>query len=87
MIVNDSNMQAGAFLAELARDGKQRDAWLAHLSKEANSAELATRTVRNVLAMHQRVSAYRSIQAMPAHTHLVWGPAHQGKQQRLWHDD
>lgn len=81
------NMQAGAFLAELARDGKQRDAWLAHLSKEANSAELATRTVRNVLAMHQRVNAYRSIQAMPAHTHLVWGPAHQGKQQRLWHDD
>lgn len=81
------NMQAGTLLAEIARDGKHRDAWLAHLSKEANSADLAERTVRTVLGMHQCIQYYRSITAMPAHTHLVWGPAQQSRQQRLWIDD
>lgn len=81
------NLQAGAFLAEVARDGRVRDAWLAHLSQEANSADLAVKSVHNVLAMKKRQRAYRSITALPHHRLLVWGDAQQTTQQSFWHDD
>lgn len=81
------NFQAGALLSEIARDGRPRDAWLAHLSQEANSPELAVRSVQTVLAMHKRVRAYRTITALPRHAQVVWGPAQRTMQQKLWHDD
>lgn len=81
------NMQAGALLSEIARDGRMRDAWLAHLSQEANSPALAVRSVTNVLALQQRTHTYRSIQALPRHTQLVWGPIQRTTQQTLWGED
>ncbi len=81
------NLQAGAFLAEVARDGHVRDAWLAHLSQEANGADLAVKSVQNILAMKKRQHAYRSITALPHHRLAVWGEAQQTTQQSLWHDD
>jgi hypothetical protein len=81
------NMQAGTLLAEIARDGKHRDAWLAHLSKEANSADLAERTVRTVLGMHHRIQHYRSITAMPAQHTSGMGLSNKVDKQRLWIDD
>lgn len=81
------NLQAGAFLAEVARDGRVRDAWLAHLSKEANGADLAVKSVTNVLAMKKLPRAYRLITALPHHRLAVWGAAQRTIQQSLWHDD
>jgi|HigsolmetaAR202D_1030399.scaffolds.fasta_scaffold00134_45 Metal-dependent hydrolases of the beta-lactamase superfamily I len=45
------NVQAGELLTKVAADGRARDVWLAHLSEQANSPEIATRVVRTTVQM------------------------------------
>lgn len=78
------NIQAGSFLAALASDRRQRTAWLAHLSQEANTAAVAVRSVNAVLRLHQQQAAFRAIVALPRHTTMVWGEAQRGVQLDLW---
>jgi phosphoribosyl 1,2-cyclic phosphodiesterase len=64
------NMDAGALLARLGADGRRRTAWLAHLSERANSPQIATRIVSNVLSVAQ-VSCF-DIHALPRHAAMTW---------------
>jgi phosphoribosyl 1,2-cyclic phosphodiesterase len=64
------NMDAGALLARLGADGHRRTAWLAHLSERANSPQIATRIVSNVLSIAQ-VSCFE-ILALPRHAATTW---------------
>jgi len=80
------NVQAGLFLARIAQNKRRRSAWLAHLSHEANTSELALKSVQSVLRMHQSEAYYHKITALPRDQHVVWGPAHRASQPTLWDD-
>jgi phosphoribosyl 1,2-cyclic phosphodiesterase len=81
------NVQAGLFLAQIAQNKRRRSAWLAHLSHEANSSELALRSVKSILHMHQSAQYYQSITPLPRDTNVVWGREHRSSQPSLWDDD
>jgi phosphoribosyl 1,2-cyclic phosphodiesterase len=80
------NVQAGLFLAQIAQNKRRRSAWLAHLSHEANTSELAVRSVKSVLQMHQSAQYYHAIIPLPRDQHVVWGPEHRSSQPSLWDD-
>jgi phosphoribosyl 1,2-cyclic phosphodiesterase len=75
------NVDAGRLLAQIGADGRRRTAWLAHLSQEANSPELALRIVRGVLAM----ASVRCIEvaALPRRTPLTWASEQRAEQLTL----
>jgi phosphoribosyl 1,2-cyclic phosphodiesterase len=64
------NVEAGRLLAQVAADGRRRTAWLAHLSQEANSPQIALRVVSGVLSL----AAVRcvSVQALPRRAPHSW---------------
>ena len=64
------NIEAGRLLARIGADGRQRTAWLAHISQQANTPEIATRIVRGVLSMAD-VRCIR-VQALPRRAPLHW---------------
>lgn len=78
------NIQAGEFLAHVLRDRAPRDIWLAHLSHEANTPQLAMRSVQTVLHMHRCSDAMRSLTALPRNGTVAWGPPQRSQQQTLW---
>lgn len=80
------NIQAGLFLAQVAQNKRRRTAWLAHLSHEANTHDLAVRSIKSVLNMHQSLQYYCAITALPRNQHVVWGPEQRGHQPSLWDD-
>ncbi|MBM4412989.1 MAG: MBL fold metallo-hydrolase [Chloroflexi bacterium] len=80
------NIQAGLFLARIAHNKRRRHAWLAHLSQEANSGDLAIRSVRTVLRMHQAEQYFATITPLPRNQHVVWG-AEQRSSQSCFLDD
>lgn len=75
------NIEAGRLLAQIGADGRQRTAWLAHLSQEANSPEIALRMVRGVLAMTSVTSI--DVHALPRRATLVWTSDGRAEQLRL----
>lgn len=80
------NVQAGLFLAQIAQNKRRRSAWLAHLSHEANTSDLALRSVKSILQMHQSTQYYNSITPLPRDQQVVWGPEHRSSQPSLWDD-
>jgi phosphoribosyl 1,2-cyclic phosphodiesterase len=64
------NVEAGRLLARVAADGRKRTAWLAHLSQEANSPQIAVRVVSGVLSL----AGVRGVgvQALPRRAPLTW---------------
>jgi phosphoribosyl 1,2-cyclic phosphodiesterase len=78
------NIQTGALLAQVGQDKQPRDVWLAHLSREANSPEIAVRSIHTVLHMHDCQQYFRTITALPPHDCVAWGPAQRTMQKTLW---
>ncbi|MFZ9856711.1 MAG: MBL fold metallo-hydrolase [Roseiflexaceae bacterium] len=78
------NVQAGLFLAQIAQNKRRRTAWLAHLSHEANTSDLAVRSVKSILNMHRATQYYQAITPLPRNQHMVWGPEQRGLQSSLW---
>jgi len=78
------NIQTGALLAQVAQDKYPRDVWLAHLSREANSPELAVRSIQTVLHMHACQQYFRTITPLPPYDCVAWGPAQRTFQKTLW---
>jgi phosphoribosyl 1,2-cyclic phosphodiesterase len=76
------NVDAGRLLAKIGADGRRRTAWLAHLSQEANSAEIALRVVRNLLSM-ARISSI-TVDALPRRAPLTWASDERGEQLRMF---
>jgi phosphoribosyl 1,2-cyclic phosphodiesterase len=76
------NVAAGRLLARLGTDGRRRSAWLAHLSQEANSPQIAEQVVRGVLAL----AGVRcvSVTALPRRTPLHWSSDMHGEQLALF---
>ena len=64
------NVDAGALLARLGADGRQRTAWLAHLSEQANSPRIAVDVVGGVLALAEVRCI--SLHALPRRAPLTW---------------
>lgn len=64
------NLAAAELLAQIGSDGRKRTAWLAHLSEQANSPQLAVRMVRSVLAL-ARISCIELF-ALPRRAPLAW---------------
>lgn len=64
------NLEAGALLARLGADGRRRTAWLAHLSEQANSPQIALRAVHGVLSM-AHVECI-SVRALPRRAPMTW---------------
>jgi phosphoribosyl 1,2-cyclic phosphodiesterase len=64
------NVDAGRLLSTIGADGRRRTAWLAHLSREANSPEVALRVVNGML----RMASVRCIDvhALPRRAPLSW---------------
>lgn len=69
------NVAAAELLARLGADGRRRTAWLAHLSEQANSPEIAVRVVLNVLSLAgvtgMRVNALPR-RVPPGQTPIFW---------------
>lgn len=76
------NIAAGRLLARLGTDGRRRSAWLAHLSQEANSPQIAEQVVRGVLAL-AGVRCVR-VTALPRRTPLHWSSDMHGEQLALF---
>ncbi len=64
------NVAAAELLARLGADGRQRTAWLAHLSEQANSPRIAVDVVSGVLALAE--VACICVHALPRRAPLVW---------------
>lgn len=64
------NVAAGELLARLGANGRRRTAWLAHLSQQANTADIALRMVRSVLSLAQVRCI--SVSALPRREPLTW---------------
>ena len=64
------NVEAGRLLARVASDGRRRTAWLAHLSQEANSPQIAVKVVSGVLSLHEVRCV--SVHALPRRAPLTW---------------
>lgn len=73
------NMQAGELLARVCAAGGEREVWLAHLSQQTNSPNLAVSAVRRALSM-ARLSCQR-ISALPRYTRPELRSA------PVWHSD
>jgi phosphoribosyl 1,2-cyclic phosphodiesterase len=76
------NIDAGRLLAVVGKDGRKRNVWLAHLSREANSALIAERAVRNVLSM--AAIHCIDVQALPRRDTVTWASDERGEQMQLW---
>lgn len=76
------NIAAGRLLARLGADGRRRSAWLAHLSHEANTPQIAERAVRGVLALAG--IRYVSIVALPRRAPIHWSSDMHGEQLLLF---
>ncbi len=76
------NIAAGRLLARLGRDGRRRSAWLAHLSQEANSPQIAEQVVRGVLALAG--VQYLGVAALPRRAPLHWSSDIHGEQLSLF---
>ncbi|HMO59913.1 MAG TPA: MBL fold metallo-hydrolase [Roseiflexaceae bacterium] len=78
------NVAAGELLARICADGRQRTAWLAHLSQEANSPAIAVKVVRSIL----RLAGCMQVQvaALPRRATLVWESAQHSTQLELFRD-
>ncbi|MEN9933970.1 MAG: hypothetical protein RLZZ387_549 [Chloroflexota bacterium] len=64
------NVEAGRLLARIAADGRRRTAWLAHLSQEANSPQIALKVVSGVLSL-AGVGCV-TVHALPRRAPLTW---------------
>jgi phosphoribosyl 1,2-cyclic phosphodiesterase len=64
------NLDAGALLARLGTDGRRRTAWLAHLSEQANTPQIAVRAVQSVL--HLADVRCISVSALPRRAPCCW---------------
>lgn len=64
------NVEAGRLLARAAADGRRRTAWLAHLSQEANSPQIALKVVAGVLSLAQ--VACVTVHALPRRIPHTW---------------
>lgn len=64
------NVDAGRFVARICADGRQRTVWLAHLSEEANSPQIAEKVVRGILTISGITGA--RVAALPRRAALVW---------------
>lgn len=80
------NLQAGMFLVQIAQNKRLRSAWLAHLSHEANTNDLAFRSVKSILRMHQCEQYFNAITPLPRNQSVVWGPEQRSSQSSLWDD-
>ncbi len=78
------NVECGRLLARLAADGRRRTAWLAHLSQEANSPQIAVKVVANVLALAN--IACVSVHALPRRAALTWETMHHAEQIGMFDD-
>jgi phosphoribosyl 1,2-cyclic phosphodiesterase len=76
------NIAAGELLARIADDGRQRSAWLAHLSEQANSPEIALRAVHGVLRLSR--TSYRAVAALPRRDIRRWEIGDHAEQQHLF---
>jgi phosphoribosyl 1,2-cyclic phosphodiesterase len=76
------NMDAGGLLARLGADGRQRTAWLAHLSERANSPKIALDIVGSVLALAQ--VACIDLHALPRYAPLTWDSDRLLRQMKLF---
>lgn len=81
------NVEAGRLLARIGADGKRRTAWLAHLSEQSNSPEIAERVVRGVLALANVPNI--QVHALPRRTYagqrlITWDSADQLQQRDLF---
>lgn len=76
------NMAAGELLARLGADGRRRSAWLAHLSEQANSPEIALKIVRLALSLAQ--VHYVGVSALPRRAPLTWESDRNLAQASLW---
>jgi phosphoribosyl 1,2-cyclic phosphodiesterase len=76
------NVDAGRLLATIGADGRRRTAWLAHLSQEANSPEVALRVVRGILQM----ASVRCIDvhALPRRAPINWAGDENAEQLALF---
>lgn len=64
------NVEAGRLLARVCADGRRRTAWLAHLSQEANSPQIAVKVVEGVLSLAE--VRCLSVHALPRRAPLTW---------------
>ncbi|NOK63495.1 MAG: MBL fold metallo-hydrolase [Chloroflexi bacterium AL-N1] len=64
------NIETGNLLARLGDNGRCRTAWLAHLSEQANSPDIARKVIQNVLALAE-VSCIR-VAVLPRRAPLHW---------------
>jgi phosphoribosyl 1,2-cyclic phosphodiesterase len=64
------NVEAGRLLARVAADGRRRTAWLAHLSQQTNSPQIAVKVVSGVLSLADVRCV--NIHALPRRTPLTW---------------
>lgn len=76
------NIDAGALLACLGADRRPRTAWLAHLSEQANSPQIALRAVAGVLNL-ARVGCI-SLAALPRRAPLTWESDRHMRQSELF---
>ncbi len=76
------NIAAGRLLARLGADGRRRSAWLAHLSQEANTPQIAEQVVRGVLAFAG--VQYIRVDALPRRAPLHWSSDMHGEQLSLF---
>jgi phosphoribosyl 1,2-cyclic phosphodiesterase len=76
------NIAAGRLLACLGADGRRRSAWLAHLSREANTPQIAEQVVRSVLALAD--VRYLGVAALPRRTPMHWSSDMHGEQLSLF---
>lgn len=64
------NLAAAELIAQVVRDRRKRTVWLAHLSEQANSPEIAQRAVRQVLSLEQ--IDWVKLAALPRQRSLTW---------------
>jgi phosphoribosyl 1,2-cyclic phosphodiesterase len=76
------NVDAGALLARLGADGRQRTAWLAHLSEQANTPRIAVDVVGGVLALAE-VHCIR-LHALPRRASLMWESDRHSQQMEMF---
>jgi phosphoribosyl 1,2-cyclic phosphodiesterase len=76
------NVAAGRLLTRLGTDGRRRSAWLAHLSQEANSPQIAEQVVRGVLTLAGVQCV--SVTALPRRTPMHWSSDMHGEQLALF---
>ncbi|HLV43389.1 MAG TPA: hypothetical protein VKY39_00360, partial [Aggregatilineales bacterium] len=66
----------------VAADGRRRTAWLAHLSEQANSPQIALKVVNGVLSLNQ--VRCLSVHALPRRLPFTWESDHHVQQLELF---